>query len=145
MWWHDKCTDRSAFSARGSAGHGGVAPAPAALAHGRMIRAAAALAIAALAGGCFQPLYGEQSPTGGPVLRDQLSAVEVLQIPAPKGTDESRIAVEIRNALIDRKSTRLNSSHLGISYAVFCLKKKNNEKCTFFTNQLALTSFTPVF
>src|SRR5262245_65081413 len=30
-----------------------------------------------------------------------------------------------RDAL-DRKSTRLNSSHLGISYAVFCLKKKNN-------------------
>src|SRR5438045_6420068 len=28
----------------------------------------------------------------------------------------------------DRKSTRLNSSHLGISYAVFCLKKKNTEK-----------------
>src|ERR1039458_338913 len=31
---------------------------------------------------------------------------------------------------VDRKSTRLNSSHLGISYAVFCLKKKKewNEK-----------------
>src|SRR5947199_6708737 len=28
----------------------------------------------------------------------------------------------------DRKSTRLNSSHLGISYAVFCLKKKNYRK-----------------
>src|SRR5438045_7428631 len=28
----------------------------------------------------------------------------------------------------DRKSTRLNSSHLGISYAVFCLKKKKNNK-----------------
>src|SRR5258705_3387734 len=27
----------------------------------------------------------------------------------------------------DRKSTRLNSSHLGISYAVFCLKKKHQE------------------
>src|SRR5437667_5750694 len=27
----------------------------------------------------------------------------------------------------DRKSTRLNSSHITISYAVFCLKKKNNE------------------
>src|SRR5438045_7048953 len=27
---------------------------------------------------------------------------------------------------LDRKSTRLNSSHLGISYAVFCLKKKNS-------------------
>ena len=63
-----------------------------------LFRAVAALAIAALAGGCFQPLYGEQSPTGGPVLRDQLSAVDVLQISAPKGTDEARIAVEIRNA-----------------------------------------------
>src|ERR1039457_7435282 len=29
---------------------------------------------------------------------------------------------------IDRKSTRLNSSHLVISYAVFCLKKKNTNK-----------------
>src|SRR3712207_7643866 len=28
----------------------------------------------------------------------------------------------------DRKSTRLNSSHANISYAVFCLKKKNNRK-----------------
>src|SRR5262245_62447869 len=31
------------------------------------------------------------------------------------------------SALQDRKSTRLNSSHLGISYAVFCLKKKKNK------------------
>src|SRR5256885_16637776 len=30
------------------------------------------------------------------------------------------------DVLGDRKSTRLNSSHLVISYAVFCLKKKNN-------------------
>src|SRR5205814_8565454 len=29
---------------------------------------------------------------------------------------------------LDRKSTRLNSSHLGISYAVFCLKKKKIKK-----------------
>src|SRR5258705_9879439 len=29
---------------------------------------------------------------------------------------------------VDRKSTRLNSSHLGISYAVFCLKKKNKPR-----------------
>src|SRR5439155_21532946 len=29
---------------------------------------------------------------------------------------------------IDRKSTRLNSSHVAISYAVFCLKKKKNKK-----------------
>src|SRR5699024_12277557 len=31
---------------------------------------------------------------------------------------------EISSTLIDRKSTRLNSSHVSISYAVFCLKKK---------------------
>src|SRR5205814_6253431 len=31
-------------------------------------------------------------------------------------------------SFIDRKSTRLNSSHLGISYAVFCLKKKKQRK-----------------
>src|SRR2546426_3791454 len=31
---------------------------------------------------------------------------------------------------IDRKSTRLNSSHLVISYAVFCLKKKKKTKIT---------------
>src|SRR5437879_8240981 len=29
--------------------------------------------------------------------------------------------------MLDRKSTRLNSSHRCISYAVFCLKKKNND------------------
>src|ERR1035441_10766731 len=33
----------------------------------------------------------------------------------------------VNEAYIDRKSTRLNSSHLGISYAVFCLKKKTQQ------------------
>src|SRR5688572_32151875 len=33
------------------------------------------------------------------------------------------------SGLEDRKSTRLNSSHSQISYAVFCLKKKTTEKC----------------
>src|SRR5258705_6766443 len=41
-----------------------------------------------------------------------------LRLASPKD------AVEDRNDQQDRKSTRLNSSHLGISYAVFCLKKK---------------------
>src|SRR2546426_4473205 len=34
------------------------------------------------------------------------------------------------NPAVDRKSTRLNSSHLVISYAVFCLKKKKKNRCT---------------
>src|SRR3712207_8319852 len=37
----------------------------------------------------------------------------------------------------DRKSTRLNSSHANISYAVFCLKKKHTTKsCTLYTTPL---------
>src|SRR2546426_2992208 len=43
-----------------------------------------------------------------------------------RGRDRREIAVA-EPAHRDRKSTRLNSSHLVISYAVFCLKKKN--KC----------------
>src|SRR5438034_3583339 len=35
---------------------------------------------------------------------------------------------EDRRAPLDRKSTRLNSSHTVISYAVFCLKKKKKKK-----------------
>src|SRR5256886_4534518 len=37
---------------------------------------------------------------------------------------------ELLRRAADRKSTRLNSSHSQISYAVFCLKKKNNTKDT---------------
>src|SRR3712207_7588527 len=36
------------------------------------------------------------------------------------------------NYIVDRKSTRLNSSHANISYAVFCLKKKKNTNSTQF-------------
>src|SRR5690625_7303183 len=37
-----------------------------------------------------------------------------------------KFALHLKNLIIrDRKSTRLNSSHVAISYAVFCLKKKN--------------------
>src|ERR1039457_2165910 len=38
-----------------------------------------------------------------------------------------RAGVDIGANLLDRKSTRLNSSHLVISYAVFCLKKKKKK------------------
>src|SRR5256885_4059267 len=37
-----------------------------------------------------------------------------------------QLAFAFEIAVADRKSTRLNSSHLVISYAVFCLKKKKN-------------------
>src|SRR5690606_40763475 len=40
------------------------------------------------------------------------------------GCTLARVVVEAAHADRDRKSTRLNSSHVKISYAVFCLKKK---------------------
>src|SRR5688572_32600718 len=45
-----------------------------------------------------------------------------------RNANHSAAGVEATTKLtIDRKSTRLNSSHSQISYAVFCLKKKNNK------------------
>src|SRR3712207_9022012 len=74
-------------------------------------------------------------PISGPALR---RALPVLQgeARAARGGDRAargrprRDAVRDRPAAArrptgDRKSTRLNSSHANISYAVFCLKKKN--------------------
>src|SRR5690242_21483966 len=42
---------------------------------------------------------------------------------------QEAVAQALSNAITrDRKSTRLNSSHMSISYAVFCLKKKKKKK-----------------
>src|SRR3712207_8249771 len=50
--------------------------------------------------------------------------------------------LEVKKAeeILDRKSTRLNSSHANISYAVFCLKKKKSKFCT--SKQYAAQSST---
>src|SRR5258705_4821411 len=42
--------------------------------------------------------------------------------------------VGVVGTAVDRKSTRLNSSHLGISYAVFCLKKKKRRQKGYLQN-----------
>src|SRR2546422_8306752 len=49
---------------------------------------------------------------------------ERFELPIDTGRDAERIARTDGTWTIDRKSTRLNSSHGYISYAVFCLKKK---------------------
>src|SRR5256886_6634674 len=55
-----------------------------------------------------------------------------------RGTTDDKVGDAILVATLDRKSTRLNSSHSQISYAVFCLKKKITNPKTF------LRSFTAV-
>src|SRR3712207_8176044 len=47
--------------------------------------------------------------------------------PSPRQGEDHGALVAISE---DRKSTRLNSSHANISYAVFCLKKKKNQSLT---------------
>src|SRR5438034_2179530 len=55
-------------------------------------------------------------------------------------TREVPVDVKVQiGADTDRKSTRLNSSHTVISYAVFCLKKKKNKKTN--TRKTTITSY----
>jgi LPS-assembly lipoprotein len=66
----------------------------------RALRLSAGLGAAGLVAGCFQPLYSERTLDGGPSIKSALSQVEVDQIPAPNGTPEARIAVDLRNSLL---------------------------------------------
>src|SRR3712207_7092517 len=55
-------------------------------------------------------------------VREDVLAVARAELQAAEQLDQLRVEpLDVR----DRKSTRLNSSHANISYAVFCLKKKN--------------------
>src|SRR3712207_8763688 len=47
-------------------------------------------------------------------------------------------SVDEKSGVLDRKSTRLNSSHANISYAVFCLKKKKKKLIRTTSHQLLI-------
>src|SRR3712207_7139845 len=66
----------------------------------------------------YTTLFRSETPEG-----QKLPGIGVFDLHTePRKPDEERL---IGNVLVrDRKSTRLNSSHANISYAVFCLKKK---------------------
>src|SRR5438034_4721765 len=57
---------------------------------------------------------------------DERGEQVVGEVPAPGGDQLLEVRRQRRTSRRDRKSTRLNSSHTVISYAVFCLKKKKN-------------------
>ena len=87
MWWHNQRTDdgrRTTELSRLSS---------------VICRLSSVICLAAFTAGCFQPLYGERSFTGGPGLRSALAAVDVAEISAPPGTPLARMAVELRNEL----------------------------------------------
>ena len=113
-------------------------------------------------------LCGVDEAGAGPLAGPVYAAAVILprEIGFPGLNDSKKLTAKKRNVLfdqitataeaysiafvtaeeIDRKSTRLNSSHLVISYAVFCLKKKNRVRTSsgslfyvFFFNDTATT------
>src|SRR5204863_5807088 len=60
-----------------------------------------------------------------PVAVHKLAARVGVAIVEERRSEDETQQHEARRLLLDRKSTRLNSSHVEISYAVFCLKKKS--------------------
>src|SRR5438034_8091646 len=60
--------------------------------------------------------------------RARVENVGGVEPPAQTHLDHHRVQLRLAEGQEDRKSTRLNSSHTVISYAVFCLKKKNNDR-----------------
>src|SRR5205814_3439466 len=70
-------------------------------------------------------------PAATPSIRRRRHRQRRARVPRPRGDPVSHVGgapPRETGSPRDRKSTRLNSSHLGISYAVFCLKKKKKIK-----------------
>src|SRR5690606_39784850 len=73
------------------------------------------------------PPLGDERLGRPPARREQRRHVGALQLQQHRAVAR---AAELRDRRqVDRKSTRLNSSHVQTSYAVFCLKKKKRDPC----------------
>src|SRR5699024_12066654 len=79
--------------------------------------------------GITQVVFSPEHSQEALEIADKVRSEYVIEI---KGTvvkrDPSTVNPAIQTGTIDRKSTRMNSSHVSISYAVFCLKKKKIAK-----------------
>src|SRR5947209_16879244 len=76
------------------------------------------------------------SNQAGPPLAGCKSGTSLVTFWTSHTPPDSDSLKRIVDAYKDRKSTRLNSSHANISYAVFCLKKKNTQPTTILTHPL---------
>src|SRR3712207_7276715 len=70
----------------------------------------------------YTTLFRSGACARGLISREELDAIEKAACPG----EGSCGGMYTANTMADRKSTRLNSSHANISYAVFCLKKKTS-------------------
>src|SRR5699024_11960040 len=74
-------------------------------------------------GAALALLWRRTAPLGAALAGGSMALVFVLNLGYDVPVKQISLALLIMS--VDRKSTRLNSSHVSISYAVFCLKKKN--------------------
>ena len=110
MSWPEQLSFRGAGAAR----EPGIQKQPQAIASGfrlslrsagmtvnKLTRLLAVFALAGLTAGCFQPLYGTQTPVGGSGgIAAKLDAVEVAPIDSPNGTRLARVGVNMRSELM---------------------------------------------
>src|SRR3712207_7821861 len=83
----------------------------------------------------YTTLFRSQSGVLEPAQAVAKGAARVVHVRQPGRRYGHRVGVE---GWLDRKSTRLNSSHANISYAVFCLKKKHTLSTPAFRHLLIL-------
>src|SRR3989442_8081944 len=77
----------------------------------------------------YTTLFRSEIIAVGPGTRDDKGALRPLDVKAGDRVLFGKWSgTEVKIDVEDRKSTRLNSSHVRISYAVFCLKKKKHSK-----------------
>src|SRR3712207_6880046 len=83
----------------------------------------------------FRSLHGTDRATGAvaegvnaQVDRAFENVQTLVELAGGSLADVTQVTAFVREENEDRKSTRLNSSHANISYAVFCLKKKKHNK-----------------
>src|SRR4030081_3579928 len=92
-----------------------------------LLRVACIGALGVLVAVFSQPLYGEHSFGNSPAVAPALAGVDVVQIAAPSGSPEARVAVEVRNQLLfnltggaaappptHRLTMRMSSSRLSV-------------------------------
>src|SRR2546426_9142871 len=76
----------------------------------------------------YTTLFRSRSPPRAPPPASSWTIPAARATPANRWPPRTSLGRSPARSSRDRKSTRLNSSHLVISYAVFCLKKKKNEE-----------------
>src|SRR3712207_9011932 len=74
----------------------------------------------------YTTLFRSRAAGGGEEEDDDFG-IRAAEVEVAAAVVEEREVEHLRAGGEDRKSTRLNSSHANISYAVFCLKKKNQQ------------------